>query len=100
MEPPLPMMPLIQIILVGLSTSIRIRMLKMSTISVVRSDSWSEHASVLLRAADRYGYRLWKHYFFCRDCLWGERTSIYSWYLTCFACDALSRLTGDAPSLH
>ena len=33
---------------------------------------------------------------FYQDCLWRERTSIYSWYLPCFAGDALSRLTGDA----
>src|SRR5205085_5744189 len=24
-------------------------------------------------------YWLWKHCLFCRDCLWRERTSIYSW---------------------
>ena len=29
----------------------------------------------LLRAADRYAYRLWKHCLFCRDCL--ERRDIY-----------------------
>jgi hypothetical protein len=33
---------------------------------------------------------------FYQDCLLRERTSIYSWYLPCFAGDALSRLTGDA----
>jgi hypothetical protein len=38
---------------------------------------------------------LWKHCLFCRDCLWRERTSIYSWRSPCFAGDALSRLTGD-----
>ena len=31
--------------------------------------------SILLRAADRYAYRLWKHCLFCRDCL--ERRDIY-----------------------
>src|SRR5271155_1917711 len=43
---------------------------------------------------------LWKHCLFCRDCLWRERTSIYSWRLPRFAGDARSRLTGDAPLLH
>jgi hypothetical protein len=52
---------------------------------------------ILLRAADRYAYRLWKHCLFCRDCLWREGTSIYSWPLPCFGGDALSRLTGDHP---
>src|ERR1700726_3199811 len=41
-------------------------------------------------------YWLWRHCSFCRDCLWRERTSIYPWCSPCFACDALSRLTGDA----
>jgi hypothetical protein len=31
--------------------------------------------SILLRAADRYAYSLWKHCLFCRDCL--ERRDIY-----------------------
>src|SRR5271154_669989 len=43
-------------------------------------------------------YWLWKHCLFCRDCLWRERTSIYSWRLPWFAGNALYRLTGDAPS--
>jgi hypothetical protein len=37
--------------------------------------------STLLRAADRYAYRLWKNYSFCRDCLWREGMFIYSWRL-------------------
>ena len=52
----------------------------------------------VLRAADRYAYRLWKHCLFCRDCLWREGMSIYSWRLPCFGGDALSRLTGDHPA--
>jgi hypothetical protein len=54
----------------------------------------------MLRAADRYAYRLWKRYLFCRDCLWRETASIYSWRLPRFAGDALPRFTGDALSLH
>jgi hypothetical protein len=38
---------------------------------------------------------LWKHCLFCRDCLWRERISIYSWRSPCFAGDALPCLTGD-----
>ena len=39
------------------------------------SSSISQTTMYLLRAADRYAYRLWKHYLFCRDCL--ERRDIY-----------------------
>ena len=62
---------------------------------VSRDLALQERLSTLLRAADRYAYTLWKHCLFCRDCLWRERTSIYSWRSPCFAGDALPCLTGD-----
>jgi hypothetical protein len=40
-----------------------------------------------------------KHCLFCRKCLRGK-TSIYTWCSSCFAGNALSCLTGDAPSFH
>ena len=62
---------------------------------------------LLLRAADRYAYRLWKHCLFCRDCL--ERRDIYILLTLALLCwrrpvsphrRSPRRLTGDHPVDH
>ena len=61
----------------------------------------------LLRAADRFAYRLWKHCLFCRDCL--ERRDIYILLALALLCwrrpvsphwRSPRRLTGDHPVNH
>ena len=61
----------------------------------------------MLRAADRYAYRLWKHCLFCRDCL--ERRDIYILLAFALLCwrrpvsphrRSPCRFTGDHPVDH
>jgi hypothetical protein len=62
---------------------------------------------ILLRAADRYAYRLWKHCLFCRDCLEGRDIYILlAFALLCWRRPVSPhrrspcRFTGDHPVDH
>jgi hypothetical protein len=67
----------------------------------------AKNGKIVLRAADRYAYRLWKHCLFCRDCL--ERRDIYILLAFALLCwrrpvsphrRSPRRLTGDHPVDH
>jgi hypothetical protein len=55
--------------------------------------------SEMLRAADRYAYRLWKHCVFCRDCL-GGKGHLYTLGVRPALLATPGRFTGDHPVDH